>query len=165
MHQQQIDSVDLDSLQRIAGDLVGKLPNFAVIALTGTLGAGKTRLVQAIASELMIDASSVTSPTYTLMQTHHGFRQDDQRRQAVELCHVDAYRIADEDEWFDAGVQEQIDAPVRAGDHLGDDSTCNWICVEWADRFAELIPDDAIWINIALDASELRRITLRGICL
>ena len=39
------------------------LPDGTVVALSGTLGAGKTRLVQSIAEASGVDRRDVTSPT------------------------------------------------------------------------------------------------------
>ena len=45
-------------------------------ALCGTLGAGKTRLVQAIAAAAGVDRREVVSPTFVLIQEYHGRRPD-----------------------------------------------------------------------------------------
>ena len=59
-----------------------------VMATTGYTRAS----IQAIARAAGIDAADVTSPTFTLWQTHRG---------SITLHHLDAYRIADEDEFLD----------------------------------------------------------------
>ena len=67
--------------------LAAVLPSACVIALNGTLGAGKTRLVQALAAGVGIDRRDVVSPTFVLVQEYHGSRS---------IIHVDAYRLKDE---------------------------------------------------------------------
>ncbi len=127
----EIESVNLTQMQLLADSMIQQLPSPQVIGLIGTLGAGKTTLVQAIARAAGIDAGEVTSPTFTLLQTHQG---------KVRIHHLDAYRIADEDEFLELGVAE-----------LFDDRDA-WTIIEWADRVRGLMPDDTIWIRITLEA-------------
>ena len=48
---------------RLGAALAEVLPPGTVVALIGTLGAGKTRLVQAVAAALGVPRDAVTSPT------------------------------------------------------------------------------------------------------
>lgn len=123
----QFRDVDLDGLHRMANAIVNQFETPQVIGLTGTLGAGKTTFVQAIARAAGIDDADVTSPTFTLLQTHHG---------RIRLHHLDAYRVADEDEFLELGVEELFD-DVEA-----------WTLIEWADRVRATIPTEAMWVNI-----------------
>ncbi len=117
---------DTDRLGRLLSKLI---PCGTTFALCGTLGAGKTRLAQAMAAALDVDRSQVTSPTFTLVQTYHGTRA---------MHHLDAYRVKDDLELLDLGIEEMFD------DHHA------WTVVEWADRYPALMPDDALWIAIEL---------------
>ncbi|HJN65696.1 MAG TPA: tRNA (adenosine(37)-N6)-threonylcarbamoyltransferase complex ATPase subunit type 1 TsaE, partial [Pirellulales bacterium] len=56
-------SSEADTAQ-LGAALAAALPAQSIIGLSGTLGSGKTRLVQAIASACGIDVRSVVSPTY-----------------------------------------------------------------------------------------------------
>ena len=89
------------------------------LALEGTLGAGKTRLVQAIAAGCGIDPQAVTSPTFVLCQPIPARRL---------LYHLDAYRIRDLDEFLELGVDEYFEGPGLT-------------LIEWADRVAPCLPD------------------------
>ncbi len=96
-----------------------------VILLTGELGAGKTCLTQGIALGLGVEGY-VRSPTFVLMTLHHG---------RLTLHHVDLYRMSSPAEAWDLGLDEQL---------FGEG-----ICViEWADRAAELFPEDCLWIDL-----------------
>ena len=82
-HSVEFSSLDLAAMDRLAKSMLRHLPRHLAIGLVGTLGAGKTTLVQAISRAAGIDSANVTSPTFTLLQTHHG---------SITLHHLDAYR-------------------------------------------------------------------------
>lgn len=68
-----------------------------VISIIGELGAGKTVLVKGIATGLDIDQTTVTSPTFSLINEYTA---------QVPLFHFDAYRIRRPEEWEDLGYEE-----------------------------------------------------------
>jgi len=124
---------------RRLGLALGKLlPHGAVVALNGPLGAGKTRLVQAVAEARGLDPHEVVSPTFTLIQEYRGPRP---------VYHFDAYRLRDDDEFLNLGPDEYF---------FGTGVTL----VEWAERVAACMPADYLEITIEpLDATS-RRITI-----
>lgn len=114
-----------------------------VIALSGDLGAGKTVFAKGFAEGLGI-TSPVTSPTFTLLQVYEGGR--------LPLCHMDAYRLEEEEELEAVGGHEYFGAP--------------WVSlVEWPENVAGLLPPDTLWIRIARDLKkgpDYRKITVSG---
>ncbi|MGB7323743.1 MAG: tRNA (adenosine(37)-N6)-threonylcarbamoyltransferase complex ATPase subunit type 1 TsaE [Rubripirellula sp.] len=136
----------LGELQTLANRLARVLPANVTIGLVGTLGAGKTSLTQAIARAIDIDTANVTSPTFTLLQSHQGTRTHD--NQPIKLHHLDAYRVTDDDEFIELGVEELFD----------EDNA--WTIIEWADRVRTCLPDETLWLKLTLTAnSETRKIT------
>ncbi len=115
--------------------LAEALPDGTVVALCGTLGAGKTRLVQAIAEACGVDRRTVTSPTFVLAQEYHGRRA---------ICHLDAYRLRSEEEFLDLGPEEYF-------------QTAGLVIVEWADRVSGLLPKERIEIRIDVTGDISRR--------
>jgi tRNA threonylcarbamoyladenosine biosynthesis protein TsaE len=111
------------------------LPGGTTVALCGTLGAGKTRLVQSIAESLGVDRQNVNSPTFVLVQEYYGRRT---------IYHIDAYRLRDEDEFLALGPEEYFDS-----DGL--------VFIEWAERVQTCLPRDRIEIQIDVSGPESRR--------
>ncbi len=95
--------------------------------------------MQAIARAAGIDSADVTSPTFTLLQSHQG---------SLTLHHLDAYRVADEDEFLELGVEELFD------------DAASWTLVEWADRVRDVMPTETLWVEIKIDDNpSLRSVT------
>lgn len=116
------------------------LPTSAVIGLNGPLGAGKTRLVQAVAEASGVDRRTVTSPTFVLVQEYHGRRT---------IYHADAYRLADDDEFWQLGLDERFDDPVL-------------VFIEWAERIARCLPADRLDVQITPLDGPRRRVTIHA---
>jgi len=115
---------DTDRLGKMLADV---LPAGSVVSLIGTLGAGKTRLVQSIAAALGTPVGTVTSPTFVLVNEY--------REGRLPIYHFDAYRLRDEDEFLELGPEEYFEG---TGITL----------VEWADRVASCLPVDYLTISI-----------------
>ncbi len=113
-----------------------------VIALIGPLGAGKTRFVQGLAKGLGINASTVNSPTYSLI---HLF---DEGR--LSLCHIDLYRLAGPEEVEEIGIEEDFEC---------DDGI---VAVEWADIAWTVLPEKRINLEIKDRDENQREIVLHG---
>jgi tRNA threonylcarbamoyladenosine biosynthesis protein TsaE len=126
---------------RLGAALASAAPPGTVIGLIGTLGAGKTRLVQAVAAAMGVPAGSVTSPTFVLVNEYTGSSRP--------VYHFDTYRLKDEDEFLALGPEEYF-----ASDGI--------TLVEWADRVAELLPNERLDITIDVMGESERRITIRG---
>jgi tRNA threonylcarbamoyladenosine biosynthesis protein TsaE len=123
-----------DETRRLGAALAGVLPDGAVVALVGTLGAGKTRLVQAIAAASGVDPTTVASPTFVLIHEYHGRRP---------IYHFDAYRLQDDDEFLALGPEEYF-----AGGGLS--------LVEWADRVERCLPAERLVVHIQIESPTAR---------
>ncbi len=126
---------------RLGAALAEILPDGATVALVGTLGAGKTRLVQAIAEAAGVDRRSVVSPTFVLVQEYSGRRR---------IVHIDAYRLRGEDEFRDLGPDEFFEGGAL-------------VLVEWADRVENCLPRERIEIHIAATGPQSRRFEIRAV--
>jgi tRNA threonylcarbamoyladenosine biosynthesis protein TsaE len=130
-----VDADDESATMALGGALAELLPGGAVVALCGTLGAGKTRLVQAVAEANGAAPRSAISPTFVLVNEYGGRRP---------IYHFDAYRIKDDDEFLELGAEEYF-----AGTGL--------CFVEWADRVARCLPPERLEIRIEVTGETARR--------
>ena len=106
----------------------------------GDLGAGKTTTIKELCRQLKcIDEPS--SPTFNIINEY--LTED-----ANPVYHFDFYRIKDETEAYDIGVEEYFDS--------------NYYCfVEWPEKIPSLWPDQYIQVIITYDESERRTFEVR----
>ena len=121
-----------------AGERFGaQLPDGAVVALYGGLGAGKTAFVRGMARGMGIPAR-VSSPTFTIVNEYLGAR---------ELYHFDMYRLGGSEELFGIGWEDYL---ARGG-----------VCaVEWSENVADAFEGDEICVRIEKTGDSERRITI-----
>jgi tRNA threonylcarbamoyladenosine biosynthesis protein TsaE len=108
--------------------------------LHGDLGAGKTLFTKGIASFHGIDPGRITSPTFALVQRHSGGNR--------VLYHIDLYRIDDERELAELGIEEMEEEGAV-------------LVVEWAEKLGRRRREDAIDVVLEAVSENRRRITIR----
>jgi tRNA threonylcarbamoyladenosine biosynthesis protein TsaE len=104
---------------------------FAVVYLTGDLGAGKTTLARGFLHALGV-VGAVRSPTYTLVEIY-------EMRPLIAL-HLDLYRLADPAELENLGLREW----ARAG-HV-------WL-IEWPERALDRLPAADLVVRLTAGVS------------
>jgi tRNA threonylcarbamoyladenosine biosynthesis protein TsaE len=127
--------------ERLGAELKGG----EILLLDGPLGAGKTMLVKGIAAAMGLDQEEVTSPSFTLVNPHHG---------RLLLYHIDLYRLNE-----GATAAHAVDL-----DEILTDETAV-VMIEWAERLGRYPLPDNVWrISIAGDGDEPRQISIRKPC-
>ena len=125
------------------GEWVGeRLRPGDTVALSGTLGAGKTTFVRGLARGLDIDdPDAVSSPTYLLVIEHDG---------EVPLLHADAYLPAKLEGFLDDGGLEYLFDPAKV------------VVVEWAELVLKHLPERVLWIELSVPPELGRNVTIRS---
>ncbi|UFS70888.1 tRNA (adenosine(37)-N6)-threonylcarbamoyltransferase complex ATPase subunit type 1 TsaE [Geomonas sp. RF6] len=108
------------------------------LALTGELGAGKTRFAKGVAEGLGVaEDTPVTSPTYTILNIYEG---------RIPLYHFDLYRLRGAEEVEELGFEEYF---YGRGVSL----------VEWAERLEGELPADLLTVTCRHLGDEEREFT------
>lgn len=137
--EQVFEIESLEALAKLAGELVVELPRGSLIGLTGSLGAGKTTLVQEFARALGCK-DPVTSPTYTL---EHRYSLPD----GGTIYHLDLYRLKDPEILL--SISEILE------DRQG------LVFIEWFEKFKEISDLAEVIVSLEIVSPTLRKITLR----
>ena len=138
-----IESFSPQQTESIGFELGQKAKAGDIYCLSGDLGVGKTVFTRGFAKGLGVEEEYITSPTFTIINEYDG---------RLKLYHFDVYRIGSIEEMDDTGYE----------DYFFGDGVC---LIEWAELIEEIIPPDAVWINIEKDLDkgfDYRRITFGG---
>ena len=107
----------LNELESVVKRFIRFLDDHKVVAFHGDLGAGKTTFIQAVCKELGVK-ENVSSPTFSIINQYSTIDNK-------TIFHIDLYRVKDNEEAINAGVEESI--------YSGD------ICfIEWPGRISFL---------------------------
>ncbi|WP_420553374.1 tRNA (adenosine(37)-N6)-threonylcarbamoyltransferase complex ATPase subunit type 1 TsaE [Tenacibaculum aiptasiae] len=128
----------LDELTKIAEEVVQNTKN-KVLLFYGDMGVGKTTLIKEICKVLGVD-DIAHSPTFSLVNEY-------QTKNSDIVYHFDFYRIEDEEEAYDMGIEDYL-------------YSNNWCLIEWPENVKNLLPLDAVAIKITLLENGQRNIQL-----
>lgn len=121
----------LGEIMRVAEEFWKNANDKKIFAFHGELGAGKTTFISALCRVKGIK-DTVSSPTFSLINDYL-FTDDKGKEQ--HLFHLDLYRIRNEEEAIQAGIE----------DTLYSGSIC---MVEWAEKIPNLLPEEAVHVTI-----------------
>ena len=132
---------DLAATDRLGKLLAEHLPDGSVIALIGTLGAGKTRLVQSIAKHTGQAEETVASPTFVLLHEYNDGKRP--------IYHFDAYRLESAEEFRRLSPDDYFEGTGLT-------------FIEWADKFPQILPANYLEICIEPLGETGRHILFEG---
>lgn len=119
---------DLSELDRVADELVQLGGEIPIWLFFGGMGVGKTTMIKQICRNLGVE-SIVQSPTFSIVNEYAV-------RSREPIYHFDFYRLKNETEAYDIGVEEYF--------YSG-----NYCFVEWPDKVESLWPSQYFAIKIA----------------
>ena len=132
------------ALPRAAQEFIGCIGDNKIFAFTGTMGAGKTTFISAICKSLGVEEDDISSPTFAIVNEY----RSDSTGQLI--YHFDCYRIEDDEEALDMGVE----------DYFESGSLC---FIEWPDRIERFLPEDTVEVSIEETESGARKVTVSGL--
>lgn len=127
----------LNQIDVVAAAVWKEGKKYPVWAFHATMGSGKTTFIHALCKYLGVQ-SAVSSPTFAIINEYIS-------PEAGTIHHMDWYRLKDEEEALQAGVEEIL----LSGD----------LClIEWPEKAAGLIPEQCLHIGIEWLDEHTRRI-------
>jgi tRNA threonylcarbamoyladenosine biosynthesis protein TsaE len=134
-----VKNYSLHELSEIAKEVIDN-SNHKILLFYGDMGVGKTTLIKEILKQLGVK-DNVSSPTFSLVNEYHTTNED-------KVYHFDFYRIEDEEEALDMGVEEYF-------------YSNNWCLVEWPNKVENLLPLKSVSITITSDSNQVRTISIK----
>lgn len=110
-----------------------------VIAMQGTLAAGKTTITKGIAESLGV-TDTITSPTFCLISEYSG---------KMPLYHMDVYRLDGGEDFINLGTDDMI-----YGDGVS--------IIEWSEKIMDELPKKTIILKLEPQEDGSRIITIEN---
>ena len=128
-----------DETLDLAGRLGALLAPGDLVALEGDLGAGKTTFCRGAIRGLEVpETTPVTSPTFALVHEYRG---------RLPVIHTDFYRLADEAELEELGLDESLERGAV-------------LLVEWGRKFSWVTQRATLFVELEIARGDARRLCL-----
>lgn len=135
----EIGPFSLHEINDIAQQLIAAINNYHLIAFYGEMGMGKTTLIKAVCQQLQVE-DNIQSPTFSIVNQY-------QSGNGEIIYHFDFYRMKNEEEALDFGVEEYF--------YSG-----NYCFMEWAEKIPNLLPENTVRVLISQKENKKRLITI-----
>ena len=120
----------------LAIDFILKNITSKTLLFNGAMGSGKTTIIKSLVNRLG-STDNVSSPTFSIVNEY--------KLKESTVYHFDFYRIENESEALDIGVEDYI-------------SKNNWCFLEWSEKIPNLIPINVNYINFKVLKDNTRTI-------
>ena len=114
-----------------------KLKKGDILAMQGTLAAGKTTITKGIALALGVE-DTITSPTFCLISEYEG---------KIPLYHMDVYRLEGSEDFINLGTDDMI-----YGNGVS--------IIEWSEKIMDQLPKKTILLKITPGVGDDRTIEI-----
>jgi len=129
----------LSEIPAVAEQIIAS-SKYKILLFYGEMGTGKTTLIKEISKQLGVE-EVVSSPTFSLVNEYIP-------RKGESIYHFDFYRMENEEEAYDIGVEEYFYSK-------------NWCFVEWPMQIKNLLPLESVAIYLTLNSDHTRTIQIK----
>jgi len=129
----------IEELNLVAKEILATTKSKSIL-FYGDMGTGKTTLIKELCKELGIE-DVAHSPTFSLVNEYHTTKNE-------IVYHFDFYRIEDENEAYDIGIEDYFDADA-------------WCFIEWPQNIENLLPLESTEIHLSVLENGQRNIQLK----
>ncbi len=127
----------IKDLDTVAKQLINHSKSKTLV-FNAEMGVGKTTLIKALVKALG-SSDEVSSPTFSLVNEY--------RSDTDIIYHFDLYRVEDEEELYNFGIDEYI-------------YSNNWVLVEWPDLLKPMLQEDYTIVSIVRLENEERHLSI-----
>jgi tRNA threonylcarbamoyladenosine biosynthesis protein TsaE len=130
----------LEDIDTTAAEFLQNAGSHRVLAFHGEMGTGKTTFIKAICKQLGV-TGAVSSPTYSIINQYAAAN-------GKTVYHLDLYRLKDEEEALQAGVEECF----FSGEYC---------LVEWPDKTPGLLPENTLHCYLSNSGNNERKLKIK----
>lgn len=131
---------NLQKLPSVASQFLTDLGHKKIFAFEAEMGTGKTTFILALLRAMGIE-NPEGSPTYSLVNSYESPMYG-------KVFHFDLYRIQDEEEAYDIGIEEML---------YENSAYC---FIEWAENIKNLLPLNTVFVSMTINENGERIIKI-----
>jgi tRNA threonylcarbamoyladenosine biosynthesis protein TsaE len=129
----------LEKLPEVAAAIIASAKNKTLL-FYGEMGVGKTTLIKEICKQLDV-LDKISSPTFSLVNEYQTSKEE-------AVFHFDFYRITNEEEALDMGVEEYL-------------YNNDWCLIEWPQNVENLLPLEVVKIHLSILENGQRNLQIK----
>lgn len=131
---------DISHIPAVASQFLTDFGHKKIFAFEAEMGTGKTTFILGLLRAMGIEHPE-GSPTYSLVNSYESPMYG-------KIYHFDLYRIEDEEEAYDIGIEEML---------YGNKAYC---FIEWAEKVQNLLPLNTVTVKMSLNEAGERIIEI-----